>query len=405
MPGSPFTVTPTPPTALTLRPDTEGRFSFTLTSLAAPNKVHEVTLQALLVNRDGKGEEVNWMIAEPQRATRISGGETKTVAIIVRPTHNSPRGENTIQLVIADTERPHEEYVYSSTVVCEVPGDLPPPPPPAWRIPAIVGGAALVVLGVWSVVLTWKVFGGPAKPDSVPGSSSATPAASCKALLDAGVARSDVYWVTNPTSADASKARQPMRVYCDQEISDGGWALVYSSVIGPGTLDFWNIPYAQRFDRRGRPTLDSNYYDGSLYQTSPASYLDVAEDLGGKIAIMFVATSTGINSENMRFNNPVRVSGNPTPYDCHFASGWSAPDRDGDTYDSNNCATNYNNVTQHYCGCWNYNLGSDADISGGDTTDQRLGPHVHVTILTSLGLVRDGSDYGRVRAIRRYVKW
>lgn len=214
-----------------------------------------------------------------------------------------------------------------------------------------------------------------------------------------------MYWVTNPTSADASRARQPMRVYCDQEIGDGGWALVSNSVLGAATLDFWNIPYAQRFGRRGRPTLDSNYYDGSLYQTSSATYMEVAEDLGGKSATMFVATSTGINSENMRFNNPVRVSGDAIPYDCHFAAGWSAPDYDGDLHPSANCSTLYNSVTQHYCNCWNCNLGSDADTSGGDIADQRLGPHVHITVLNSLGLIKDGSDYSRVRAIRRYVKW
>lgn len=62
---------------------------------------------------------------------------------------------------------------------------------------------------------------------------------------------------------------------------------------------------------------------------------------------------------------------------------------------------------QHYGACWAYNLGSDADLSGGDNSlaDQRLGPHVHIGTLSFLGAVGDGSDYSRVRAIRRYVSW
>src|ERR1044072_3686490 len=111
MPGNAFSVTPTPPTVLSLRPGVEGTFSFTVTSLAAPNKVHEVALQALLVDKEGKRgegtgggggatfaftlprlaapnkahevalqallvdkegkrEEASWLVAEPQRSTR-----------------------------------------------------------------------------------------------------------------------------------------------------------------------------------------------------------------------------------------------------------------------------------------------------------------------------------------------
>ena len=75
--------------------------------------------------------------------------------------------------------------------------------------------------------------------------------------------------------------------------------------------------------------------------------------------------SDGINNTTMRFNNPVQTSGDMNIYSAQFASGWSAPDYDGDTLGPGNCATNYSSVTQHYSACWNVNLGSDADVSGG----------------------------------------
>jgi len=193
-------------------------------------------------------------------------------------------------------------------------------------------------------------------------------------------------------------------MYCDQEINGGGWALVYNSVLGAATLDFWNIPYAQRLGERGRLSLDSNYYNGSLYQTGSATYMDVIEDLQGKTTIGFVARAASINNVNMKFDNPVLVSGNLSLFYNQFAGGWSAPDYDGDGY-FENCATYANKVTQHYAGCWHYNLGSDADISGGDGTDQRLGPHLSNSLVASLGIAGDGSPYSRVRAIRRYVRW
>ena len=61
--------------------------------------------------------------------------------------------------------------------------------------------------------------------------------------------------------------------------------------------------------------------------------------------------------------------------------------------------------TQHYAQCWNMNLGSDADSSGGDTTDQGVGPHIGDGIATALGLASDGSKYTRVRRLSRFVKW
>jgi hypothetical protein len=217
---------------------------------------------------------------------------------------------------------------------------------------------------------------------------------------------SGVYWVINPTSADSSKAGWPVRVYCDQDINGGGWALVYNSVLGAATLDFWNIPFAQRLERRGRPSLDSNFYDGSLYQTGSVTYMDVIEDVRGKTAIAFVARSAGIHYFTMLMSNPTLVSGNSALFSSQFAAGWSAPDYDGDTEPGEtNCATYFSNVTQHYSNCWRYNLGSDADNSGGDFADQRLGPHVLNSSLVALGLSGDGSGHSRVRAIRRYVSW
>lgn len=239
----------------------------------------------------------------------------------------------------------------------------------------------------------------------MPGGSASTAGASCQALLDAGVTLSGAYWVKNPTPADPSQVGLPMGIYCDQDVNGGGWALVYNSVLGANTLDFWNIPYAQRLGRRGRPSIDSNYYDGSLYQTAAATYMDVIEDLRGNTVIAFIARTAGINNVNMRFSSPVLLSGDFELFTSQFASGWSAPDYDGDVEPTTECALYYNNVTQHYSRCWAYNLGSDADVQDGETTDQRLGPHVHKTALDSLGATGDGSGYGRVRAIRRYVKW
>ena len=237
------------------------------------------------------------------------------------------------------------------------------------------------------------------------GGSPGTAGNSCEELLQEGVTLSGVYYVINPASADSLQVNQPVQVYCDQVTNGGGWALIYNSVLGPSTLDFWNIPYANRFSRDGRPSLDSNFYDGSLYQTSSATYMDIYEDLRGKAAIAVAVTSNGFDSITMKFNNPVKLSGDDGAFFCNFNSGWSAPDYDGDASSSSNCSTAYNNVTQHYCGCWNMNLGSDGDSSGGDTTDQRVGPHVATSVLNILGLANDSSTFSRVRRISRFVKW
>lgn len=236
---------------------------------------------------------------------------------------------------------------------------------------------------------------------AVPGTSAQYPGASCAALRDAGFKTSGNYWVKVPASADTKQTGKATLVYCDQVTNEGGWALVYNSVMLPETLTFWNIPYAARLSRRGVPSLGTNFYDGSLYQTNSATYMDVIEDLRGGIAVAMVATTTGLDAVTMRFANPANVSGNAEVYASQFASGWSAPDYDGDA-NGGNCSTGYSNISQHYSSCWVYNLGSDADTP---YADGNLGPHLHSARATALGLASDGTDYTRVRRISRFVRW
>jgi Tachylectin len=159
MTASLFTTTPTPPTFLKVEPGQEGRFSFTVTSLSAPDKVHELILQALLIGSDGTGKEVDWLVAGPSRILSMSGGKTETVVITARPTTTSPRGESSIKLAVADKAQPNDAYVYSPSVACEVSSPPVVTTSPKkrlleWLIPAIVGG--LVIIGggvaVWMVI-------------------------------------------------------------------------------------------------------------------------------------------------------------------------------------------------------------------------------------------------------------
>jgi hypothetical protein len=186
MTTSPLTITPT--ASLTLAPGQEGRFSFTVTSQAAPDKVREVTLQALLVGEDGKGKEVDWLVVGPQRTLSLAGGKTETITITARPTTASPPGKNTIKLAIAIKDGVDDVYVDSPTVACEVTATAPtaiassPPTSPVltpperirpprnplfrWLIPAIVGGLLLVGGGV---LAGWKLLGhAPVIPTPIP---------------------------------------------------------------------------------------------------------------------------------------------------------------------------------------------------------------------------------------------
>lgn len=232
------------------------------------------------------------------------------------------------------------------------------------------------------------------------------PAASCSALKAAG-APSGVYYVTNPASADPSKTGQAVQVYCEQDALGGGWAMVYNSVLGINTMDFWFIGYLQRLNRKGTPDINSNFYDGALYQAANAEYLDLITDLHDFTVVALHASSTGINPATMRFTLPQMLSpsnaGTLSVFQQQFAAGWSSVDFDGDDVGSSNCATDYNGVAQHYANCWNYSLGSDA--SSGDLADGRVGPHAYSTTLTQLGLFNDGSLYSRVKRITRFVRW
>ncbi|MDM8557780.1 hypothetical protein [Candidatus Parabeggiatoa sp. HSG14] len=166
------------------------------------------------------------------------------------------------------------------------------------------------------------------------------------------------------------------------------------------TLAFWQIPYQDRFKVKGIPELGFNYYNPTLYQTGPAIYVDVVEDLDGKVAMLMTASADGIDPKTMKMINPKFLGGQDGAYNAQFASGWSSDDYDGDTSSTDNCATHFGKITQHYSSCWNYNLGADAD---SPVDDKHWGPHLHSPDAQSLNLKTDGSGYTRVRRITRYI--
>jgi len=151
-----------------------------------------------------------------------------------------------------------------------------------------------------------------------PGSSPSAALENCRALQAAGVALSGTYWI-RPGGGS------PRTAYCDMETNGGGWTLVYNSVLGINTTDFWNISHWERLNRRGRPSLDSLFYDGSLYQYG-TRYMDVIEDLRGKSVVALVAEANGIDLYSMRFISPRYVFGHSGIYAEQFAGGWSSHD-------------------------------------------------------------------------------
>ena len=233
-----------------------------------------------------------------------------------------------------------------------------------------------------------------------PGFTQDNPALSCADARNKGLTRSGTTWVILPGTTT------PAELYCDQTTNGGGWAMLYNSVLGINTLEFWNIPYADRLSRRGHPDVGANFYDGSVYVVfnvpGGAELMDVIEDIRGKAAVGVVAKITNFNPVRMLLTGTL-VSGDLGIFNTHVIGGWSAPDYDGDQLATGNCATNYANVTQHYSTCWNYNLGADADLPFEDGS---TGPHVYGATLVALGLsfAADG-NYNRVHRISRFVRW
>lgn len=167
MTDSLFKITPTPPTSIKLEPGQEGKLSFTVESLAAPDKVHELIAQALLVGEEGKGKEVDWLATGPRPTLSMSGGKTETVTITAKPKPTTPRGEHRIKLVVADKERPNDVYAESPAVACEVVAPAVAAPTGRkipWLLIAIIAGGLVVVGG--GALLVWKLAGGkgPAGP-------------------------------------------------------------------------------------------------------------------------------------------------------------------------------------------------------------------------------------------------
>jgi hypothetical protein len=152
-----FKITPTNPTALTIEAGKDGTFSFTVESLAAPDKTISVLLQAQRIGEDRKGQDVDWLVASPATLS-ITGGETATVTLKARPVTATPRGPHSLKLVIADKDHPNDSYAETPSVACQVIG-----PPivvkddkkkfPLWLIVAIVGGVVLIGGGVLAFVL------------------------------------------------------------------------------------------------------------------------------------------------------------------------------------------------------------------------------------------------------------
>jgi hypothetical protein len=223
-----------------------------------------------------------------------------------------------------------------------------------------------------------------------PGNAPTAAMKNCQSLYAAGVRLSGTYWI-NPTG------RQAVTAWCDMETNGGGWTLLYNSVAGVYGAEFWYIPYAERLMRRGRPDINAFFYDGSFYQ-SGMLYMDVVEDLRGKIVVAFEASVVGFNVTTMRFIQPRLISGSNAIFEQQFSAGWSSVDFDGDDY-AGQCSTQFGRVTQHYGNCYYYNLGA------GESNDANTGPYVWSSVGVSLGLMSDGSTVTPVRRISRFVKW
>lgn len=198
-------------------------------------------------------------------------------------------------------------------------------------------------------------------------------------------------------------------VYCDTVSEGGGWALVLSSVgmDGGPTFSFWQIPYADRLLPKGQLDPDQNYYDGRLYVFGQ-EFRDEVVDIDDALFSVLTVSVQGFDTTTMTFQGAT-VTSPPPPLDGttltwfgnHF-SGWSAPGNDFDT-DPANCAEVYLNVTQHYGGCWTYNLGA----SDPPSDDGGWGPHMIRSAALALGLSTDAAPTNatRVNKVRRWARW
>jgi hypothetical protein len=181
-----FTITPTPPTSIKVRPGEQGQLSFTVTCDLAPDTSLDVAFAASLIGGDGKGKEVDWLVVGPRQSLRVFGGQTETITISARPRADAPHREHTIKLVIVDKDQPNEIYGESSPVLCEVVGPTvdtttTTTKTPWWRstwvVVAAVGG--FVVVG--GLLVFMLVSGGDDPPGVGQPCSNETP--TCKAGL------------------------------------------------------------------------------------------------------------------------------------------------------------------------------------------------------------------------------
>jgi hypothetical protein len=182
------------------------------------------------------------------------------------------------------------------------------------------------------------------------------------------------------------------------------------------TTAFWNLPYADRFEVKGEPALEKNYYHGKLYQHGQEYRDDTVDVLGVEVLGILRATVSGIDEDTMAFVSPQELPGSLSHdvYISQLAGGWSSLDHDADG-DSGNCAVAWEGVTQHYLSCWEYNLGADADTNlEGAFWDRGWGPHIENTAITQIN-ANAGSNLltpdhletsaSRVTRISRFTRW
>jgi hypothetical protein len=209
-------------------------------------------------------------------------------------------------------------------------------------------------------------------------------------------------------------------VYCDMDFEkEFGWALLWNSVgdAQGTTTDFWNISFTDRLKEKGTLDPKSNYYNGSLYRLG-LYFRDEVEDSTGKVFLLAeaqVAAVEGFDETTMKFSSPKPIAGNMTFYQKHFTGYWSSFDHDGamNPDPKQNCAIFDVNdlahgVSQHYNGCWVYNLGAGLDLP---YKDNGWGPHILNAAISAadpdLGKIalEMGKASSRVNRISRFVRW